>query len=246
MNISAAQLYEVCDQTWPAARQFEAGNWTLREGQGGGKRVSAATARGLVNDSNVIHAEAAMKNIDQQPLFMIRQGDEALDALLERRGYNVIDPVTLYTLPIVRLTDTPIPRVTAFTVWEPLAIMNEIWAKGGIGPARLDVMVRAQIKTGVLARWNEQPAGVAFAAVHDRVCMVHAVEVLPHQRRQGVAEWIMRATAFWGQAQGATHLSVLCVVENAGANALYRSLGFAPVGGYHYRQRLVSKDTKDG
>lgn len=246
MSISPAQLYEVCDQTWPAARRFEAGNWTLREGRGGGKRVSAATARGPVGEADVTHAEAAMREIDQQPLFMIRQGDEALDALLETRGYTVIDPVILHTLPIGRLTDVPIPRVTAFTVWEPLAIMNEIWAKGGIGPARLDVMARAQIKTGVLARWNEQPAGVAFAAVHDRICMVHAVEILPHQRRQGVAEWIMRATAFWGKAQGATHLSVLCVAENVGANALYRSLGFAPVGGYHYRQYPVSKDTKNG
>jgi len=65
--------------------------------------------------------------------------------------------------------------------------------------------------------------------------MVHGVVVLPHQRRQGVADWMMRRAAFWGQAQGATHISVLCVAANDGANALYRRLGFAQVGGYHYR-----------
>ena len=236
MNVTAHQLYEVCDQTWPAARRFDLGKWTLREGRGGGKRVSAATALDAVGAEDVGQAEIAMQEMGQQPLFMIRQGDDALDALLEARGYPIVDPVTLYTLPIENLTDVPIPRVTAFTIWEPLAIMAEIWAEGGIGPARLDVMSRAQIKTGVLARWNEQPAGVAFAGAHDNVCMVHAVEVLPHQRRQGVAEWMMRAAAFWGQSQGATHVSVLCVAQNVGANALYRSLGFAPAGRYHYRQ----------
>lgn len=236
MTPTVAQLYEVCDQTWPAERRFDAGNWILRGGQGGGKRVSAATARGAVNIDDVRAAEVAMRDMDQQPLFMIRQGDDTLDKLLDSEGYKLIDPVTLYTLPITQLTDVPIPRVTAFTVWEPLAIMVEIWAKGGIGPARLNVMGRAKVKTGILARWNEQPAGVAFAGVHDNICMAHAVEVLPHQRRQGVAEWMMRAAAFWGQAQGATHLSVLCVAQNHGANALYRSLGFAPVGEYHYRQ----------
>ena len=221
--MSTDHLFEVCDQTWPAARRFEMGKWTLREGRGGGQRVSAATARGLVALDDIAVAEVAMREMGQPPLFMIRSVDAALDGLLEAKGYRVVDPVTLYTLPIHQLTDVPIPRVTTFTIWEPLAIMAEIWEKGGIGPARLNVMSRAKIKTGVLARWNEQPAGVAFAGVHGNVCMVHAVEVLPHQRRQGVAEWMMRAAAFWGQAQGAT---------------LYRSLGFAPAGGYHYRKLI--------
>ncbi len=237
MTPTAHQLYDVCDGTWPAARQFRAGAWTLREGQGGGKRVSAATALGEVTAADVAQAETAMAGIGQEPLFMIREGEAALDGLLESQGYQIIDPVILYTLPIAQLTDVPIPRVTAFTLWEPLAIMREVWAQGGIGPARIAVMERAARKTAILSRWNEKPGGVAFAAVHDGVCMVHAVEVVPHQRRQGVAQWMMRAAAFWGQAQGAEHLSVLCVAQNTAANALYRALGFAEAGRYHYRHR---------
>jgi GNAT superfamily N-acetyltransferase len=236
MTPDAQRLYEVCDQTWPAARRWNEGTWTLREGQGGGQRVSAATALGKVSDADIDTAETAMRAMDQRPLFMIRRDDDALDDLLAKRGYAIVDPVTMYVAPIEALTDVPMPRVTAFCIWEPLAIMNEIWAKGGIGSARLAVMARAKTKTAVLARWNEQPAGTAFAALHDGVCMVHAVEVLPHQRRQGVANWIMRAAAFWTQGQGATHIAVLCVDSNTGANALYRSLGFAVAGRYHYRK----------
>ncbi len=235
MSPSATQLYEVCEQTWPAARRWTEGVWTLRDGQGGGKRVSAATATGPVAADDVAHAEAAMTAMGQKPLFMIREGEQALDQLLDAKGYHVVDPVILYSLPIEKLTDLPIPPVTAFNLWEPLAIMREIWAKGGVGPARLAVMERARVKTAILSRWNEKPGGVAFAAVHDGVCMVHAVEVLAHQRRQGVAQWMMRRAALWGQAQGARHLAVLCVEHNQGANRLYQALGFVEVGRYHYR-----------
>ncbi|MEQ6202078.1 GNAT family N-acetyltransferase [Sulfitobacter sp. HNIBRBA2951] len=232
----AATLYEVCERTWPPAKTVTSGAWTLRDGAQGGKRVSAATALGVPDGADIAQAEEAMRGMGQTPLFMIREGDDALDAQLATRGYDLIDEVMLYTAPIEALTDLPIPRVTCFSIWEPLAIMKEIWAQGGVGPARLDVMERAAVKTGILSRWNEKPAGVAFAAIHGTTAMVHAVEVLPHQRRMGVADWMMRAAAIWAAEQGATHISVLCVTANKPANALYTKLGFTPVGTYHYRQ----------
>ena len=236
MTTDLSPYFNASEHTWPAARRWDHGPFTLRDGQGGGQRTSAATASGSPDEDDITAAEAAMQQAGQRPLFMMRGDTPDLDAALERRGYTVKDPTVIYTLPIAQLTDVPIPRVTAFDIWEPLAIMDEIWATDGVGPARRAVMARAQCKTGIMSRWNEKPAGVAFAAVHGDICMVHAVVVLPHQRRQGVAEWMMRRAAFWAQTQGATEISVLCVRANAAANALYQSLGFAEVGGYHYRQ----------
>jgi GNAT superfamily N-acetyltransferase len=234
MKPDAAKLYDVCEGTWPPARAWAEGVWTLRDGAG--KRVSAATAIGDVTDSDIPAAEAAMRGMGQRSLFMIRAGDEALDAMLDARVYGLIDEVQLYVAPVEMLMDVPIPRVTCFTIWEPLAIMTEIWATDGIGPDRLAVMERAKIKTGIFARWNEKPGGVAFAGVHESIAMVHGVVTLAHQRKQGVAQWMMRAAAFWAAKQGATHISVLCVSENKPANSLYTKLGFTPVGTYHYRQ----------
>ena len=228
------RLYQVIDHTWPAARLWTEGGWTLRDGQGGGKRVSAATI--AAPEADIAQAETSMRAMGQRPLFMIRSGDDPLDTELAARGYAIVDPVNLYVAPVAQLTDVPIPRVTAFDIWEPLAIMLEIWAKGGIGPERIQVMHRAKTKTAILTRWNEMPGGVAFAAIHDGVCMVHAVEVLEHQRQQGVAKWLMRRAAFWAERQGADRLAVLCTKANVGANRLYQSLGFAHVGDYHYRQ----------
>lgn len=235
MSVSTAQLFDAAQATWPEARRWAVGPFTLRDGQGGGQRVSAATVTGDFDAADVTAAEDAMRAAGQKPLFQVRSDTPALAPVLEARGYAAKDATLVYVLPIARLTDTPIPRVTAFTLWEPLAIMKEIWATDGIGAARLDVMARAKTKTSILARWNEKPAGAAFVGVHENIAMVHGLVVLPHQRRQGVAEWMMRRAAFWGQGQGATHIAVLCVAANTGANALYRALGFEQVGGYHYR-----------
>ena len=236
--IPESALYEVIDYTWPAARRWQAGPWTLRDGQGGGQRVSAATAHGAaVTEDDISAAEAQMREIGQTPIFQMRGADDAaLDAMLAKRGYEKRDPTNIYMAPIAALTDIEIPRVTAFAIWEPLAIMRELWVQSGIGPERQAVMARATTKTAILARWNEKPGGIGFAALHGDICMVHAVEVLPHQRRQGVAGWIMRRAAFWAQGHGARHISVLCVSDNEPANALYRALGFTQVGQYHYRK----------
>lgn len=208
----------------------------LRQGQGGGSRVSATTASAPFTSADIATAEAGMRDMGQKPLFMIRPQDGALDVALEALGYSVVDPVTIYACPVDLLTDLPIPRVTVFTIWEPLAIMREIWATGGIGPARLAVMGQAKgPKTGLLARHRDMPAGTAFAAIHDRTAMVHAVEILAHQRRQGMGRWIMRGAAHWAAENGADTLTVMCTRANTGANALYASLGMGVVGQYHYR-----------
>ncbi len=229
-------LTAAIDATWPALRQIEVPGFTLREGAGGGSRVSAATARAGWDESHIAGAEAGMRDLGQLPRFMVRAGEAALDAQLEARGYIVTDPTLLRMAPVEVLHDRDIPRVTVFTIWEPLAIMREIWAAGGIGPARLAVMDRVRgPKTAIFGRTQDQPAGTAFAAIHEGTVFVHAVEVLPRLRRNGMAVWMMRLAARWGRAQGASRIAILVTRANAGANALYASLGMVEMGGYHYR-----------
>ena len=64
-------LYGVIDATWAPAAMTQAGPWTIREGQGGGQRVSAATANGPVTEADLPQAEAAMRALGQTPLFGI-------------------------------------------------------------------------------------------------------------------------------------------------------------------------------
>lgn len=229
-------LYQVGDATWPAAKFTSTGIWTIRKGAGGGQRVSSATSNHPVTPKDITRAEEAMKVLEQPLLFMIREGDETLDALLAERGYAIKDPVNLYTCPIETLAKIELHRLAAFPIWPPLAMIGEIWTDSGIGAGRQAVMARANgPKTAILARQNDRVAGVAYVAIHKKTAMLHALEVVPAQRRQGVAVNIMGCAAKWAQDNGATTFSIICVRENTGANNLYTSLGMKNVGQYHYR-----------
>jgi GNAT superfamily N-acetyltransferase len=237
MMPDARTLYDVVDGTWPAASYRRIGPWCIREGRGGGQRVSAATAMDTVTEDDIAQAEAEMQALGQPRLFQIRDGDAALDAMLAARGYAVVDPVNIYVAPVAQVATERPPRITTFCVWEPLAIQIDMWAEGGIGPGRIAVMHRAKgPKTSLIGRLNDHPGGTGFVAIHDGIAMVHALEVLAHQRKQGMGRYFMREAAFWAQANGASHLAVVCTQGNAGANALYSSLGMTLVGQYHYRK----------
>jgi GNAT superfamily N-acetyltransferase len=233
---TALTLCDVIDVTWPAAAKTNVPGFVIRDGQGGGQRVSAATANGPFHEDQIRQVEQANSALGQRPLFMIRHGDDALDVHLEKLGYTVKDTTLLYAAPIADIAARRPPPVTSFQVWPPLESQHEIWADGGIDPSRLSVMYRSDCpKTSFLGRANDRPAAAAFAGIAHNCVMLHALEVAKADRRQGLAANLTRACAIWGQSQGAAWLTLPAVKANIGANALYTSLGMQVVGQYHYR-----------
>ena len=91
MRPGADQLMALCEATWPPARSFASGAFLLRDGAGGGKRVSAATLLpgASWSEDDRLRAEQEMRALGQQPLFQIRAGEERLDATLEAAGEQV-------------------------------------------------------------------------------------------------------------------------------------------------------------
>ncbi|ETX13820.1 acetyltransferase [Roseivivax halodurans JCM 10272] len=239
MSDGAEALYAAAEATWPPARRIETAGFALREGLGGGSRVSAATALQDWSAEAIGAAEDGMSTLGQSPLFQIREGQHDLDRALAARGYSIVDPVTIWTVDTAAFLDVAIPRVTVFDLWEPLAIQREMWDAAGIGPARRAVMSRASgPKTALLGRTDDKPGGTAFCAVHEDIGVLHALEIAPGQRRKGMARWMVTYAAQWAARQGASRLMTLAIDENRPASALYASLGFAPSASYHYRTRM--------
>lgn len=227
-------LTVLINATWPAKSIVDQGGWTIRNGAGGGSRVSAASQ--LMPDAQIATAEAAMRTLRQTPLFMVRHGEDALENALTATGYTVKDPVSYYTAPTAKIATQRPPAVTCFQVWPPLATQAEIWDAGGVDDAHLAIMARATgPKTAVLGRVHDTPAGTAFAAIHDGTAMIHAIETAHAFRRQGLGRHMIRALAFWAQDHNAHTIALLVTKANIAANTLYTSLGMTPVGGYHYR-----------
>lgn len=232
------RLFDAMDATWAPFAMHKAGPFSLREGRGGGQRVSAAnlTDEGF-EAGDIDLAEDGMKRLGQRSLFQVRPQDQELDAELARRGYQIVDPVTLYvgeTAAIGAMDQRPESLVSG-----PfgLEMMAKAWAKGGIERARIDVMDRvAGAKRYMLLRHDNRPAGAGFVAADGDVAMLHALEVSPIARRQGIGRTATAYAGQWAGEQGARWLALATVKENAGACALYESMGFEAVAAYHYRR----------
>ncbi len=234
--LSPDALHAALEATWPAAAHHACGPFTLREGQGGGKRVSAATLEGEASEAQIETAESAMRAMGQTPLFMIR-AQPALDQALAARGYARVDPTLFYAAPIGEVAETPRP-VSLLSCWPPLAIQRQLWMEAGIGPARLAVMARASApRNAFIARFQNRAAGVGFAALHNGVAMLHALEIVPDFRRQGVARYMARGIADWARGQGAEWFALAVTERNMAARALYSALNMTEAGAYHYRQK---------
>lgn len=231
--MTPARLAEVMEATWPPARRWSLGPFTLRDGAGGGKRVSAASLDGPFTEADLAAVEAAMA----EPLMLVRAGEDMLDAALDARGWRIVDPVVAYAAPVAQLI-ADLPGLTAFAHWPPLEIARSIWAEGGVGPARIAVMDRVVgPKAALLGRIEDRSAGVAFVACHGTEAMVHALDVSDSHRRQGLGRNLVHAAANWADQQGATRLSLVVTRQNAAARALYARLGMEVVGEYHYRMK---------
>lgn len=231
-------IYDVLEQTWPAASYARVGPWLIRAGAGGGQRVSAATVEAAFGDADISQAEAAMQALDQHPLFMLRHSDSRLDDMLAARGYLRHDPVVVYAASVADLGNPEPSPMSAFPTWPPLSIAVQLWNEAGLGAGRLAVMDRAKgPKTCILGRANDRASGVTFVACHGRTAMLHSLEVSPTQRRQGSAQNIVRMAAVWAGSQGADTLCLAVTEGNVAARALYTSLGMTIVGAYHYRKK---------
>lgn len=209
-------LLDAMEPTWPPLRMWREGAWMLRDGGGGGGRVSAATLEG---------------DYDGAPpaMVMIRDGEEALDEALLSLGYAMPDRVALYRAPVAAIA-----AAEGAADWPPSAEALAAWKDGGkIGPARIAVMERATLPKAVVAL----PGGAAYVAVNDGLAVIHALEVAASHRRQGLARRLMGAAAVWSAAQGARDISLVVSTDNAPARGLYDALGMQVVGHYHYRQK---------
>jgi GNAT superfamily N-acetyltransferase len=236
--MTPAQISAVLDATWPPATVQRHGPWTVRQGQGGGQRVNAATAQAAVDAGDLALAEAAMAGLGQPALFRVDTGDAGLDALLAAHGYVRHDPSVIYAAPVADLASPAPKAMAALAIWPPLGICLQIWADAGLDAGRFAVMDRAAgPKTSFLGRTGDRAAGAAFVACHGDIAMLHALEVVSNLQRQGTARAIMRMAAAWAQDQGAKTLCLAVTQANTAACALYSSLGMVVVGSYHYRKK---------
>lgn len=227
------------EASWPASEYLQAGAFRVGRGMGGGRRVSSARATAAEwQDADIEAAARIQRDWDQPAVFRVADSEPALADALQERGYADHTPTMMMSCAISALTDRQVPPVTSFALWPPLAIQRDLWTEQGIGAARQAIMARVNLpKAALLGRIRDRAAAVGFVAVADSIAVLHALEVLPAMRRQGLASWTVREAAFWAQKHGASTMLLAVTAENAGAIALYHGLGFSQIASYRYFQQ---------
>ncbi|MFC7458308.1 GNAT family N-acetyltransferase [Brachybacterium sp. GCM10030267] len=86
-----------------------------------------------------------------------------------------------------------------------------------------------------------RPAAVGRAALveagREQVAVLNAIAVDPGRRRRGLGRAVSQTLLSIAAVQGASRALLEVETDNPGALALYRTLGFRRLGGYHYRVR---------
>lgn len=227
------------EATWPPVEQVDIGAFRVGRGMGGGGRVSSA--RALSPDwaaADFAQVERVQQGWNEPAMFRVADDDRALQAALAARGYAMQIPTAIMAADCAALMHPPLPPLSGFAIWPPLAIQRAIWAEGNIAATRQAVMDRvAAPKTALLGRHNDRAAGAAFVAVEGSVAMIHGIEVVPGLRRQGVAGRLLQNAAAWAADQGALRLGLAVSRANVAARALYERAGFVELGGYGYWTR---------
>ncbi|MEO1796411.1 MAG: GNAT family N-acetyltransferase [Pseudomonadota bacterium] len=222
--------------TWPGKAVTPTPAFDLRRSGDDSRRARAATLNRPATDAEVAEAAATMRSWGQPAMFWVPSDQPELEAQLSRLGYLDHDHSVYYGAPVEVLAARTPPRLSTFEIWEPLAIMADIWAATGTSPARQEVMARATCpKTAILGRVDAQPAGVTYVGAHGATAMVHAVGTLEKHRRKGLGAQMMAQASLWAAGAGCTWITLAVGAGNTAARGLYASLGMTPIGTYHYR-----------
>lgn len=231
---------------WPGTEQTWIDGWLLRHGDGFTRRANSATPLGRAHRVADLHSGGTLDRLREWyaarglPLTLLLP--DRLGAAPE--GWTTGDEVLVMAADIANLTlpdGTSIVDVTDEPSADWLASYHYRGARlPASAPAVLSAVHDGRVAFGVL-RGGTEALAITRAALTDapddrRWVGLAAVEVASAHRRRGLGFLICAEMIRWGRERGATHAYVQVEADNAGAIALYRSLGLIN----HHRYRYAT------
>jgi N-acetylglutamate synthase len=236
------RVEEASLNAWPALQQSLVDGWVLRFSRGFTKRANSIVPLYCAQQSAIekirycenLYSRERLKTIFRLTTIV---EPESLDALLEQRGYQRIDP----TCVLVR--DLSAAHFATHVQFRELTRGDwlEAYARAADMPtagAQLHAMLLAGIRTDHVfgAIFVDGVAVACGLAVLERE-LVGLFDIVTHPsaRRRGHARALVESLLGWGRRGGALHAYLQVVEANGPARALYQRLGFERLYEYWYR-----------
>lgn len=226
-NSEIRALEHAAALAWPGTEQHWQDGWLLRAGSGHTSRANSAVP---------LLFSSSTEALSQIVSWYAGRGLPPWLALPERL-LPIKSPGVKQTRVLVRdLFPAPLPPGVALA-----AAPDERWLRVYERDVPPDILTAVIDGTVVFATVGDAVGRGAVTTAPDgtRWLGVSCVRVAESARRQGLARGVFAALSAWGAEQGATRAYVQVLEDNAPAQALYESLGFA----LHHRHRYVRADS---
>ena len=261
MNASIRRVEEASMNAWPALHQLMLDGWLIRLSNGFTKRANcvvplyhatAAPTKTLLE--KIRYCENLYAREQLQTVFRLTShspatlNGEALDELLDERGYELIDEtqVQLLNLSTPRDADPASTSVQASAQAKLRLVTAPQWLREYArlaempGPtselhANLIRSIRPDCAFALLVI-DEQPVACALGVLeHDLFGLFDVITARAH-RDKGYAGQLLIELLAWSTRQGAQQAYLQVVADNDPALALYQRLGFEHLYSYWYRR----------
>ncbi len=237
----------------PSLQTLYYDGWVLRFADGAGGYPRRANSIQLLYpallplDEKITRCEAEYFARGAKTVFkMTLAAPDGLDALLRARGYQLDCPTSVQTLDLARFE--PQPQHIGGLEVEMSSTMTEGWAEDNErlhaeNPARSAVIRRLLQSLSVESafvrlRRDGETLALGRGSIEQGWMGPYEIITDGRYRRQGHGQQLMLHLLKWAKGRGAHHAYLQVIVENAAAQAMYRSLGFTEQYRYWYMQKL--------
>jgi N-acetylglutamate synthase len=241
------RVEESCLNTWPALQQAHYGGWVLRFSGGFTRRANSANALSCTlaaGDRFFADVEALYRYQRQPAIYRLTSligGDT--DRCLAARGYakegrslvlyHEFGPIAHAFDPAVRLPARPSPAwFAAMAALQPYAPREAALYRRIVSAVPVPTAFAMLVEED-----HDQPAALAYGAVHRSILCYVSVVTDPGRRRRGHARRVLASLAAWAAEEGASAACLEVEADNSPALALYERLGFRELYRYHYRRQ---------
>jgi ribosomal protein S18 acetylase RimI-like enzyme len=237
------QVETACLNAWPSPAQILLDGWQLRAAGGPTRRANSANMLhgGAAMDAALIErAEAFYRARGRPAMFRITEMAEALDPLLEARGYRIDSP----TRTLCAELDAGEPDDASDILIEAAPSRRWLAARDRLSASTPETAraYRAIIATillpcGFIATTHRgRIASLGFGVLQDDLLVIESMMTDPAMRKQGHARRTIAALLAWGAGKGARRAALQVAADNVPALGLYATLGFErDLYAYHYR-----------
>lgn len=238
-------LDRLAARAWPAPVVRRLDGWLLRAAGGVTRRANSALPEASCErDVGETLADAAGVNAawDLPLRVQVTEGARAangLDEFLAARAFVAeghallataeIDPAVAVRHRVEIAGAADAAWIDAWWHFDRGPGSDPLLAAAAILGARLPLTAHARVEI------DGRIAAVGRGVVASGWLGVFAMATAPEERGRGLARSLLGALLRWGSATGAERAYLQVTPGNAAARHLYRSVGFAEIGRYHYR-----------